>query len=70
MKRKVFQTHVKNEKQSFWRAKSLKTEVLTHCNDSSITSKEFQKNSKLIDVIIVDEAGRPKTIKAWVSLSN
>ena len=53
-----------------WKAKKLKTEVLTHCNGSSITSTDFKKNSKLVDVIIVDDAGRPKTIKAWVTLSN
>ena len=69
-KRKVFQTPVKNVNQFVWKAKSVKTEVLNHSNNSSINSNEFQKNSKLIDVIIVDDAGRPKSVKAWVSLSN
>ena len=53
-----------------WKAKRLTKEVLAHCNDSPTTSTDFKKNSKLVDVIIVDDAGRPKTVKAWVTLSN
>jgi hypothetical protein len=40
-----------------------------HQNDTSILP-DFQKDSKFIDVIITDESGRPKSIKAWVPIKN
>ena len=58
------------EPQKVWRKKVLSKEVLPHGNDPSIKSNDFKKNSKLIDVIIVDDAGRPNSVKAWVTLSN
>ena len=52
------------EPKKVWRKKILSKEIL-HNNSS-----DYQKNAKLVDVVIVDETGRPKTVKAWVSLSN
>ena len=52
------------EPKKVWRKKILSKQDL-HNNSS-----DYQKNAKLVDVVIVDESGRPKTVKAWVSLSN
>ena len=39
-------------------------------DDSTSSSVVFSHHSHLIDVIIIDDTGRPKTIKAWVPLTN
>ena len=39
-------------------------------DDSTSSSAAFSYHSQLIDVIIIDDTGRPKTIKAWVPLTN
>ena len=36
----------------------------------SPVSSKFMKNSKLADIIIIDEFRRPKSIKAWIPISN
>ena len=50
-----------------------KTEIISKgstTNAPSPVSPEYSKNSKLADIIIIDEFGRPKSIKAWIPISN
>ncbi|HEY5235815.1 MAG TPA: hypothetical protein VIJ14_06530 [Rhabdochlamydiaceae bacterium] len=39
-------------------------------DDSISSNAAFSHHSQLLDVIIIDDTGRPKTIKAWVPLTN
>lgn len=52
-----------------WKVKESKEDSSSH-NTPSIKVPEILKNHVLIDVVIMDDSGRPKSIKAWVSHSN